>query len=176
MIALMLPATGSTRYAEQRITCVSNMKRLTLALLLYEKEHGKLPEGDWREAIRPYLGANADEYFQCPSHKLAEGYTSYARISDVPNAVSSPMQILIVEVLQPQKLGVGDGRIPFDKATFWQKDETNPNVRRPEGFDGLGSYHWDGINASFRSGAVRFLGEHVPELRKLLDGTATALP
>jgi hypothetical protein len=181
MSAEIIPAMQASREAWRRCECAENMQRLTLALLLYEKDHGKLPEGDWREAIRPYLaGTPAEEagvpakYFRCPSHRLEEGYTAYAMIGDVPDAVSSPMQILLVEVSKPQKLGEGDGRIPYEKAKFWRGESWDS----PKDFDGLGSYHPGTILAGFRSGAVRSLSETMsPEkLQELLDGTATEPP
>ena len=154
-------------------------------LLLYEKEHGSLPDGDWREALKraggiqeraggispPVLHQESPAglrppllVFRCPSHPdLAEDETTYAMIGDVPNLTPSPNQILLVEVFQPQKLGEGDGRIPFEQATF----ET-----------GLGSHHMGGINVGFRSGAVRFISQTVNSevWQKLLDGTAETLP
>ncbi|MDR0329039.1 MAG: DUF1559 domain-containing protein, partial [Planctomycetaceae bacterium] len=50
--------------AQRRTECTENLQRLTLALLLYEKEHGSLPEGDWREAVKPYLGDDAEKCFR----------------------------------------------------------------------------------------------------------------
>ena len=168
MIDLSLVGVQENR---RSIECRGNMYILTLALLLYEKDHGTLPDGDWREAVRPYLGENSDKYFRCPSYReLAEGETTYAMIGGVPNPVASPNQILIVEVFQPQKLGEGEGRFPFDKAVFGNK--------RDDGFDGLGSRHAGGINVGLRSGAVIFTLEVTKpdELRQLFDGTATTLP
>jgi hypothetical protein len=60
-------------------------------------------------------------------------------IGGVPNPVASPNQILLVEVMQPQKLGEGDGRIPYEK------------------IDGLGSYHPGGFMVGYRNGAVGWL-------------------
>ena len=163
LIALFVPAVQAGREAWRRIECLENMQRLTLALLLYEKEHGSLPEGDWREAIKPYLGEEADKYFQCPSHRLAQGETNYAMIGGVENFLVSPNQILLVEVMQPLKLGEGDGRLPLEKAQF---------------DDGLGSYHLGGMNAGLRSGGMRFISQTIKpeELQGLLDGSAPALP
>jgi hypothetical protein len=177
LIEPLLQGMLLSREFGKRMECAENMQRLTLALLLYEKEHGKLPEGDWREAVKPYLGENADEYFRCPSRRLEVGYTSYAMIRDVPNAVASPMQILIVEVVQPQKLGEGDGRIPYEKAKFW-KDPVNPYAPRPDNFDGLGSHHPGGICVGLRSGGMLFLSEsrNPDEVQELLSGTSTELP
>jgi hypothetical protein len=177
--ALFIPALQAAREAERRLECASNMQRLTLALLLYEKDHGNMPEGDWREAIRPYLGDNADRYFQCPTHGLAEGETNYAMIGGVSNESPTPNQILLVEVFQPQKLGEGDGRIPLEKAKLWRKHVMfPPNIPRPDDWDGLGSFHTGGVNATHRNGAARFISESInPEfLQSLLDGTATTLP
>ncbi|MDR0327250.1 MAG: DUF1559 domain-containing protein, partial [Planctomycetaceae bacterium] len=78
-------AVDAAQEAWRRCECADNMKRLTLALLLYEKEHGTLPEGDWREAVKPYLGDDAEKCFRCPSHRnLADDETCYAMIGGVP--------------------------------------------------------------------------------------------
>ena len=164
-IALTIPALQAGSEAWRRVECIENMQRLTLALLLYEKEHGAIPEDDWREAIRPYLGENAEKYFRCPSHGLAQGETNYAMISGVSNPQPTPYQFLLVEVMQPQKLGEGDGRILLEEAKFSQEN------------DGLGSHHTGGINVGLRSGAVLFIVKNTKpeELQSLLDGTATKL-
>jgi len=108
------------------------MQRLTLALLLYEKDHGKLPDGDWRAAIRPYLGENADTYFRCPGSAVADNETTYVMIGGASN------QILLVEMREPQ---------------------TNEQVNEPRTLESvmnvLGSNHSGGINVGLRSGAVR---------------------
>ena len=158
LMELLVPSVQAGREAWHRIECTENMQRLTLALLLYEIDNGKLPEGDWREAIRPYLGENADRYFRCPSHRLAEGETNYAMIGNVPNAIASPQQILVVEIMQPQRLGEGDGRIEFERA------QASRVAIREEDTD-VGSNHPGGINVGLRSGAVRFITQSInPEV------------
>jgi prepilin-type processing-associated H-X9-DG protein len=68
--ATMLPACGATREAMRRLQCVERMHRITLAMLLYERDHGSLPlactvDGDgnplhsWRVLLLPYLGQQA---------------------------------------------------------------------------------------------------------------------
>jgi len=212
---LFLPAVMAADAARQRIECTENLQRLTLALLLYEKEHGSLPDGDWREALqKPPLplgegwgegGGTSDmssphpnplpegegtgklpvgegirltgvpeKYFRCPSHPgLAEDETIYAMVGGVPNAVPSPTQILLVELREPQKLGEGDGRIPFEQAKYGN----HPNEPRPLE-SALGSNHAGGITIGVRSGAVRFISQtiHSDVWQSLLDGTADALP
>ena len=150
-------AMKGMRSRGRSLECQANLQRLTLALLLYEKEHGQLPDGDWREAVQ--MAAEC----RCPSHPgLAEGETTYAMVSGVPNAMPtigpSPSQILLVETREPQR----DGRIPFEQATF---------------DNGLGSNHFrNEINVALRSGAVRSLPADINpvELRKHLDGTGDA--
>ena len=186
--ALFLPAVLASHEARRRTECVENMQRLTLALLLYEKEHGTLPDGDWREAVKPYLGENTEPYFRCPSHRVVdaegkwrelEGTTTYAMVGSVPNPVPSPNQILLMEVCQPQKLGEGDGRIPFEKVRVWRKFRTlPPQDPPPSEFDGLGSYHPGIIPVGMRSGVVRLLPATIEQdkLHSLLDGSAKSLP
>jgi hypothetical protein len=169
MIALFIPAMQATREAWRRIECCENMQRLTLALLLYEKEHGTLPDGDWREALLSPSSVGEGKKvtaadFRCPSHRgLAEDETTYAMIGNLPNPVASPNQVLLVEVLQPQKLGEGDGRIPFEQANFE---------------NALGSNHAGGTNVGMRSGTVRFITKTIEpdKWRSLLDGSAETLP
>ncbi len=178
LISLLLPATEAAREAYRRCECMSNMQRLTLALLLYEKDHGGMRGGDWREAVKPYLGADVDRYFHCPTHRTEPDETTYAMVSGVENPSPTPQQILIIEVYQPQKLVKGDGRFPMEKAKFWRRNAMNPGELRPNDFDGLGSYHTGGINVGLRNGSVRFISETIApeELDKLLHGTATEFP
>ncbi len=64
---LMLPATGAAREAFRRTECGDNLKRIAIAMLLYEREHGTLPPAltvdpdgkplhGWRVLLLPYLG------------------------------------------------------------------------------------------------------------------------
>jgi prepilin-type processing-associated H-X9-DG protein len=70
LIALLLPATRSSRSAARRAWCVNNLKQIGLALHNYEEEHNALPpaytvdaEGrplhSWRTLILPYLDQEA---------------------------------------------------------------------------------------------------------------------
>ena len=137
--------------------CLANMQLLTLALLLYEKEHGKLPDGDWRAAIQLYFAgtpadeANADKYFRCPSCPAADDETTYVMISGASN------QVLLVETHEPQ---------------------TNEPRTLESVMNALGSNHSGSVNVGLRSGAIRSLDKDTApdELRKLLNGTDGELP
>jgi prepilin-type processing-associated H-X9-DG protein len=66
LIALLLPATRSSRGAARRIQCVNNLKQIALALHNYESRYNALPPAhtvdaagkplhSWRTLILPYL-------------------------------------------------------------------------------------------------------------------------
>ncbi|MGL4942916.1 MAG: DUF1559 domain-containing protein [Thermoguttaceae bacterium] len=154
-LSLLLPATQAAREAERRATCTINLKQLTIALMLYEKDHGAMPDGDWREAIRPYLGENSDQYFRCPTHpNLAADETAYAMIrrEDGATSLSAPNSLLLVELRAPMKLSGNDGTITEAAARATDPDP----YRKPDATDGLSSYHAGGYNTSLRGGGVQF--------------------
>ena len=64
---LCMPAFQAIREANRRSNCVGNLHRITLAMLIYEREHGTLPPAytvdadgnplhSWRVLLLPYLG------------------------------------------------------------------------------------------------------------------------
>ncbi|QDS91454.1 hypothetical protein FF011L_01840 [Roseimaritima multifibrata] len=64
---LYVPALQTSIEANDRIDCVENVQRITLGMLLYEREHGTLPPAysvdatgkplhSWRVLLLPYLG------------------------------------------------------------------------------------------------------------------------
>jgi hypothetical protein len=61
--ALFLLYHPSVNRFEERVhqtECAENMQRLVLAMLLYQCEHGKLPDENGMEQIKPYLGENVE--------------------------------------------------------------------------------------------------------------------
>jgi prepilin-type processing-associated H-X9-DG protein len=70
LVALLLPATRSSRGAARRVQCVNNLKQIALALHNYESAHGALPPArtldasgrplhSWRTLILPFLEQEA---------------------------------------------------------------------------------------------------------------------
>ncbi len=64
---LLIPDLGAEREAAHRNACTHQMKRITLAMLMYERDHGTLPPAhtvdadgtplhSWRVLLLPYLG------------------------------------------------------------------------------------------------------------------------
>lgn len=72
---LLLPAIEAFSEAVHRIECSDRMKIITLAMLIYEKQHGRLPPAwtvdkedqrlhSWRVTLLPYLGDNAKKLYE----------------------------------------------------------------------------------------------------------------
>ena len=116
----------------QRNECADRLNRLTLALLLYEAEHGNLPEGDWRLAIKPYLGEVGDDHFRCPSQD-----TGYALVL---TDEKTPETLLLVEA--PLENISAIGTIENDPSLFAEAHS-------------LPSWRSSFRNVSFRNGTVR---------------------
>ena len=140
LAALLLPAVTAADAAVQRLECSENMKRLTLATLLYQLEHGELPGENWVEQIKPYLGDNPEQYFSCPSNAAPDGKTTYALVlygNDVPADTNT---FLLVELKTS---------VPLNEAVVTVDDV----LERQR----TGSQHIGGMNVAHRSGAVLFL-------------------
>ena len=80
----------------RQLICLSNVKQVALATLIYAEEHGgRLPLApSWQEAVAPYLGTSASLRLTCPTtekpyvynDKLA-GYLAYP----VPSLEAPPL-------------------------------------------------------------------------------------
>lgn len=122
----------------QRCECLDRLKRLTLALLLYEAEYGSMPVGDWREAVKPYLGDTPEKYFYCPS----DG-TGYALVlTDDP----TPETPLLVETRLENMSE--NGTIANDPALFTEVHILGMRLAPQLGISGF-------IHTSYRNGVVR---------------------
>ena len=71
---LIMPAVEAAHEAIYRAECSDRVQRITLAMLLYEKEHGRLPAAytvdkdgkpmqSWRVLLLPYLGEEAQKLY-----------------------------------------------------------------------------------------------------------------
>lgn len=88
-------------YPEVEIYCRQNLRKIALALLIYEREKGKLPDGNWQDEITPLLGEYAKYYFRNPWHQWNEEKTSYALVryesEEKANANNALMLVLLKE-------------------------------------------------------------------------------
>jgi hypothetical protein len=126
------------------------MQRLALAILLYQLEHGKLPDENWAVQIEKYLGEDAERYFSCSSNPVPKGMTTYAMVQYGDELPTNLDTILLVELAES---------VPLDKAVI-TVDEVLARQR-------TGSSHTGGMNVAHRSGAVRRLSENTEEVELL---------
>ncbi|MCL2744651.1 MAG: hypothetical protein FWE67_12440 [Planctomycetaceae bacterium] len=152
LITLCIPEVDAMEEAVLRSECAENLQRLSLAVLLYQCENGKLPDENWAAQIEKYLGENPKQHFSCPSNPSPEGQTTYAMMQ-YGDKVDSRNVLMFVELTAP---------VPLDKAVVSVDDVLN---RR-----NTGSLHPGGMVTSYYSTTVRFISNTVndEELRRLL--------
>ena len=157
-IALVAPAISAGAEAVHRAECSENMQRLALAILLYQHEHGTMPDENWTTQIEKYLGENPEQYFSCPSNlppvgASAEGKTPYALVQYGDKLPTNPHVLLLIELAEAVPLG--EAVISADEVLARQR---------------TGSVHSGGTVVAHRSGAVRFLPSNTEEaeLRRML--------
>jgi len=161
LLCWAMPPTGLMETTIQRLPCSENMQRLTLAILLYQLEHGEMPDENWAAQIEKYLGENPEQYFSCPSRPSPPGFTTYALVQYDDTVVGSHDMILLVEVSTPVPLG--EAVVTADEVLEMAKIMPNNRGRFRD------SPH-DYVNiVSYRSGAVRALyADRAKELHRAL--------
>ncbi|MDR2705213.1 MAG: hypothetical protein LBC02_05485 [Planctomycetaceae bacterium] len=136
--------------AFQCTDCTLNMKRLSLALLMYKSEHGELPKTDWIEKIKPYLGDDFEQYLCCPAYTHCEkGKTNYALILYDKEPLNKEAFQNVLQLLELRDA------VPYEQAVMTVdevlQDVLENNRRR------IGSLHTnedDSINISIQNGSV----------------------
>ena len=193
--AYVIPSMERERTIRLQTECADNLKRLTLATLIYEKEHGTLPDShplhSWRVLLLPYLGEQElyekirlDEpwdsehnrqfheislsAFQCPSanhQKMVEGGTHYSVIVRDNPEFGSDKRNMLLIVERQE-------------AICWMKPDEEITQRAAEaGINksptALGSHHLGGLNAATKAGGVRFISDTINDdkLREWIVGT-----
>ncbi len=88
LAAILIPVVNSVREQARRSQCMSNMRQVGLAILMYEGDHGRLPGPIFRRIARPAdddpdyreLNWNMDEYvghrspvWNCPTNTMEFG-------------------------------------------------------------------------------------------------------
>lgn len=115
--ALMLSGSGAAHEAMRRSVCVDRLHQITLAMLLYERDHGTLPaaytvdaDGEplhsWRVALLPYLGQQElyekirlDEPWDSPHNR--QFHKQAVDFCQCPSADLSPGQTTYSVVIGP---------------------------------------------------------------------------
>jgi len=144
--ALLFPSADVIEGVFHRTECSENIQRLALAILLYQLEHGEMPNENWATQI----GVPA-KYFSCPANPSPEGMTTYALVQyGVPPGDTAAGSLMLVELTEAVPLG--EAVISVDEVLARQR---------------TGSLHPGGMNVAHRSGAVQFLSSHVEEAELL---------
>ena len=199
-----MPHGDSMKEAMWRTECTTNLKRLTLATLIYEKEHGTWPDShplhSWRVLLLPYLGEQElyenirlDEpwdsehnkqfhetslsAFQCPSanhQKLVDGGTHYSVILR-----DNPTGDFSAARDKKNRLLI----VERQEAVCWMKpDEEITQQAAEAGINksptALGSHHPGGLNAATKAGGVRFISQTIntDKLCEIIVGTDSEMP
>ena len=126
LAGLLLPALAKAKEKARRIICLSNMRQIGMALVMYEADHRKLPPkasqvpdfmnpraNGWKNnclyAISPYLQSSqkapSSRIYACPSAKKpgdGSDATSMSATSYLPNAVV--MEMSLGELPKPSEL------------------------------------------------------------------------
>ncbi len=133
LVALLLPATRSSRGAARRLQCLSNLRQISLALHGYESKYGALPPSrtvdasgrplhSWRTLILPFL--DQDELYR--SIDLAKPWNdeanarAYATIPSVfrcPASLSNPNSTTYLAVVGPNACFLPDRPRPLAEIT-----------------------------------------------------------
>jgi hypothetical protein len=143
LISMFAPAILGTEEAVHRSVCAENMQRLALAMLLYQCEHGKLPDENWAAGVPA-------QYLSCPSNSSPEGETTYAMVrydDTTADTVGGSLDTMLLIELTDS--------VPIDKAII-SVDEVLERKR-------IGSLHPGTMVVAYRSGAVRFLSDDISD-------------
>jgi len=98
LAAVLFPVFVRAREAAKTATCLSNVKQLSLAVIMYAQDHDdKLPPADtWCDSLRPYV--KDARIFVCPNaRQLKSGYAYNRALSGRPFAeVAEPQRTVLL--------------------------------------------------------------------------------
>jgi prepilin-type processing-associated H-X9-DG protein len=102
-LAMLLPALAKAKQKATTVQCMSNIKQLNLALIMYADDNkGRFPSGTtWCDSLKPYL-ANSTSQFVCPLGTPNQRchYALNSQLAGVsPKDIQAPAQtVLIFEI------------------------------------------------------------------------------
>ncbi len=111
--SLLGPMITGARGKAQQAACMSNLKQLGLAFMMYLEDHdGWLPDGNWVEVTYPYIKNR--QVYTCPSrpdqpvgYALNEALLAQ-RVLDIENPAQT---VLAFETLEPGEAPVGGAEL-----------------------------------------------------------------
>src|SRR5262245_17724349 len=64
--AILFPVFAQSREKARQVSCMSNVKQLSTALLMYEQDYGRVPSAsNWSDGMYPYVKSYSA--YACPS-------------------------------------------------------------------------------------------------------------
>ena len=100
LVAILFPVFHQARGKARQATCLSNVKQLSLGILMFADDHqGKLPDADrWADEIMPYI--KNKNIFHCPSQSEKDvigGYAFNRALSGKNLAeINDPSQLVLI--------------------------------------------------------------------------------
>ncbi len=141
IFVLILPGINCEPVSAKKVLCMSNLKNLHLACLMYQEDTHQWPtKTNWCDALKPYY--KDDEIVRCPADKT--GPCSYAMNENIPaDANELPPDLVVL----------------FESAPGWNSIGSADDVVTDR-------HNRPGANIVFADGHVEFVDpEDIPNLQ-----------
>lgn len=145
LVVLLFPALGQMRKSARAATCLSHMRQIGMAMILYAQENdSRLPGPLWR-GQSPYCSANSEGLFDTANGNLANFLAPYLNISppapgrsSLVEAFSCPAwlsanqkngKVICFYSCGPVELPDGSLGLPFGRITDNKEEDSTPPMR-----------------------------------------------
>jgi prepilin-type processing-associated H-X9-DG protein len=97
LLAILFPALSQARDAAVKLQCANNERQLAMAMMTYANDYsGKLPEGDWMEAINKAGMIKGENVLTCrTAEEMAVSYVLNKNIKNL-NEVKNPARTVLI--------------------------------------------------------------------------------
>jgi prepilin-type processing-associated H-X9-DG protein len=171
VLAIMMPALSRTKKIAQRVVCATNLKGLSVAMMVYANDYdGTLPTENWCDLFVEEVDVSPKS-FVCPDSDAIEGESCYAMNINIAGKNLDKLPANVVLFFEtdiglengPRNTSIEDRRYTrhefmegcYDKNALVYKDRFN-QFGGPEDFL---IRHIDGCNIAFADGHIEFVTE-----------------
>jgi len=140
--AIILPVFARSREKARQTSCMSNLKQLSLAHLMYAQDHGEVlvDAREWPQGVTPFI--KNPQVFVCPSDERASRQRSGGlELSYTMNSMASDRRLASV-------------RAPAQTGLLWDGTEV-----MSRGDPAVEFRHNEGANVGFVDGHVKWMHE-----------------